>query len=128
MAMEEDCNSNGDDEASATSSAMAAVKIPAFHWEKGKNKVRSARMEEEISRLNLEKTTDLMRLQITSARFSVTDAQKRVEMARNALSQAKEKPSKDQYQVGMETSLPCWKHRHSGKKPELVDRCEPCYT
>ena len=61
-------------------------------------------MEEEISRLNLEKTTDLMRLQITSARFSVTDAQKRVEMARNALSQAKEnlKISNDQYQVGME--------------------------
>ena len=55
-------------------------------------------------RLNLEKTTDLMRLQITSARFSVTDAQKRVEMARNALSQAKEnlKISNDQYQVGME--------------------------
>ena len=55
-------------------------------------------MEEEISRLNLEKTTDLMRLQITSARFSVTDAQKRVEMARNALSQAKEnlKISNDQ--------------------------------
>jgi len=45
-----------------------------------------------------------MRLQITSARFSVTDAQKRVEMARNALSQAKEnlKISNDQYQVGME--------------------------
>ena len=81
---------NGDDEASATFSAMAAVKIPVFHWGEGKNKVRSARMEEEISRLNLEKTTDLMRLQITSARFSVTDAQKRVEMARNALSQAKE--------------------------------------
>ena len=95
---------NGDDEASATFSAMAAVKIPVFHWGEGKNKVRSARMEEEISRLNLEKTTDLMRLQITSARFSVTDAQKRVEMARNALSQAKEnlKISNDQYQVGME--------------------------
>ena len=55
---------NGDDEASATFSAMAAVKIPVFHWGEGKNKVRSARMEEEISRLNLEKTTDLMRLQI----------------------------------------------------------------
>lgn len=46
---------NGDDEASATFSAMAAVKIPVFHWGEGKNKVRSARMEEEISRLNLEK-------------------------------------------------------------------------
>lgn len=72
-----------------------------------------------------------MRLQITSARFSVTDAQKRVEMARNALSQAKEnlKISNDQYQVGMETSLPCWKHRHSGKKPGASGSMrKPCYT
>lgn len=95
---------NGEDEASATFSAMAAVKIPLFHGGEGRNKVRSARMEEEISRLNLERITELMRLEIASARFSVKDARKRVVMARNALSQAEEnlKISNDQYQVGME--------------------------
>ena len=96
---------NGDDEASATFSAMAAVKIPIFHWGEGRNKVRSARMEEEISRLNLEKSADLMELEITSTRFSLQDAQIRVVMARTALQQAKEnlKVSTDQYQVGMES-------------------------
>lgn len=100
---------NGDDEASATFTAMAGVKIPVFHWGEGKNKIRSARMEEEISRLNLEKSSDLMELEIASSRFSLRDAQTRVVMARNALSQASEnlKTSTDQYQVGMEdlTSL-----------------------
>lgn len=100
---------NGDDEANATFMAMAAVRIPVFHWGEGRNKVRSARMEEEISRLNLEKSSDLMELEIASTRFSLRDAQTRVMMARNALSQAKEnlKISADQYQVGMEdlTSL-----------------------
>lgn len=100
---------NGDDEASATFTAMAGVKIPVFHWGEGKNKIRSARMEEEISRLNLEKSSALMELEIVSSRFSLRDAQTRVVMARNALAQASEnlKTSTDQYQVGMEdlTSL-----------------------
>lgn len=100
---------NGDEEATATFMAMAAVKIPVFHWGEGRNKVLSARMEEEISRLNLEKSAELMHLQITSARFNLQDAQTRVEMARTALLQAGEnlKISTDQYQVGMEnlTSL-----------------------
>ena len=100
---------NGSDEAGAAFTAMAAVKIPVFHWGEGRNKVRSARMDEEISRLNLEKSAELMHLEITSARFGLQDAQTRVDMARNALLQAREnlKISSDQYQVGMEnlTSL-----------------------
>lgn len=100
---------NGDDESGAAFMAMAAVKIPVFHWGEGRNKVRSARMDEEVSRLNLEKSAELMHLEIASSRFGLKDAQTRVEMARNALSQAREnlKISTDQYQVGMEnlTSL-----------------------
>lgn len=96
---------NGDGEANATFMALAAVKIPVFHWGEGRNKVYAARMEEEISRLNLEKSADLMQLQIASARFNLEDAQTRVRMAWNALSQAREnlKVSTDQYDVGMET-------------------------
>lgn len=95
---------NGDDANSASFSALAAVRIPVFHWGEGRNKVRSARMEEEVSRLNLEKSADLMELEITSTRFNIKDSQTRVEMARNALLQAREnlKISSDQYQVGME--------------------------
>lgn len=96
---------NGDDEASATFTAMAAVRIPVFHWGEGRNKLRAARLEGEISRLNLEKSTDLMRLEITSNRFNLEDAVTRVDIARHALRQALEnlKVSNDQYQVGMET-------------------------
>ena len=100
---------NGRDEAGATFSALASVKIPVFHWGEGRNKIYSARMEEEISRLNLEKSTELMRLDIVSSRFNLEDALTRVTMANSALQQAKEnlKVSTDQYQVGMEnlTSL-----------------------
>lgn len=96
---------NGDDEASATFSALAAVKIPVFHWGEGRNKVRSARMDEEISRLDLERSAGLMRLEIASARFNLLDARTRVEMSRDALSQAKENlsTSENQYRVGMES-------------------------
>lgn len=95
---------NGDDESNATFSAMAAVRIPVFHWGEGRNKVRSARMEEEISQLNLEKSVELMRLEITSSRFNIKDAESRVEMARNALQQARENltVSTNQHQVGLE--------------------------
>lgn len=96
---------NGEDEASATFTAMAAVKIPIFHWSEGRNKVQAARMEEEISRLNLERSAELMALQIASSRFNIRDAQTRVTMAYTALQQALEnlKNSTDQYEVGMET-------------------------
>lgn len=100
---------NGEDEASATFTALAAVKIPVFNWGEGRNKVRASRIEEEISRLNLEKSTDLMRLEVTSARLNIEDAVTRVNMSASALRQAEEnlKVSNDQYQVGMEdlTSL-----------------------
>lgn len=96
---------NGDDEADATFSAMAAVKIPIFHWGEARNKIRSARVDQEISRLNLENLAGKMQLQIASARFNIQDAQTRVVMTQNALLQAREnlKISNDQYQVGLES-------------------------
>lgn len=100
---------NGEDEASATFSALAAVKIPVFHWGEGRNKVRSAIMEEEISHLKLNRSADLMELEIAANRFKLKDAQSRVKLANSALLQAKQnlKVSQDQYRVGMEnlTSL-----------------------
>lgn len=95
---------NGDDEASATFSALAAVKIPVFHWGEGRSKVRAAQMEQEISQLNLAHAADLMQLEIASARFNIRDAITRVTMARNALQQARENLtiSENQYDVGLE--------------------------
>ncbi|MEG1950454.1 MAG: TolC family protein [Odoribacter sp.] len=95
---------NGKEDVGTTFSAMAAVHIPVFHWGEGRNKVRSARMEEEISRLKMEKSKDLMQLEIASNRFSLKDAVTRVEMVGNALLQAKENLNitTNQYKVGME--------------------------
>lgn len=96
---------NGQEETGATFTAMAAIRIPVFNWGEGRSKVRSARLEEEISRMNLERSAGLMRLEIASARFNIRDAVTREKMAANALAQAQEnlKVSSDQYQVGMET-------------------------
>lgn len=100
---------NGQDEADATFSAMAALKIPVFHWGEGRNKVRSATLEKEISHLELERSAKWMRLEIASGRFQLKDAQSRVNLANSTLKQAEQnlKVSQDQYQVGMEnlTSL-----------------------
>lgn len=95
---------NGKAEANASFSAMAAVEIPLFHWGEGRNKVRSARMDQEISQLQLEKMSELMQLEVTAARFNITDASSRINMTHNALLQASEnlRISKDQYEVGME--------------------------
>lgn len=96
---------NGQDEASATFTAMAAVKIPIFNWGEGRNKIRSARLEHETSRLTLDRSADLMRLEIASARFNIQDAETRIKMAGTALKQARENltVSDNQYRVGMET-------------------------
>lgn len=96
---------NGDDSRSASFSAMASVEIPIFHWGEGRNKVRVAKAEEEISRMSKQKMSEMMLLEITGNRFKVTDAQTRVSLSRSALKQADEnlKVTRDQYDVGMES-------------------------
>lgn len=95
---------NGEGENGATLMALATLKIPIFYGGAGRHKVRSARMDEEISQLNLDKSVQLMQLEVASARYNLQDAQYRVVMARQALAQANEnlKVSTDQYQVGTE--------------------------
>lgn len=96
---------NGEGDANASFNALASVKIPVFYWGEGRNKIKAARIEEEISRLNLEKSAQLMELEVASARFNITDALTRIRMSRNALKEATEnlRISRDQYAVGMES-------------------------
>lgn len=95
---------NGERDANASFNAMASVKIPLFYWGEGRNKIKAAQADEEISRLNLEKSVQLMELEITAARFNITDALTRIEMSRNALKEAAEnlRISRNQYEVGLE--------------------------
>ncbi len=96
---------NGERESKASFNAMAAVEIPIFTWGEGRNKIKAAMLEQETSRLNLEKSAQLMELEVAAARFGILDAQTRVKMTQNALLQAGEnlRISKDQYEVGLET-------------------------
>ena len=83
---------------------MASVAIPIFNWGEGRNKVRVAKAEEEMSRLNKERLGEMMQLEIAGSRFKLNDAQTRIRLTESALEQAKEnlRVSEDQYEVGME--------------------------
>ena len=95
---------NGDGADDHSFNALASVQIPVFNWGEGRNKVRSAKVDEEISRLNKEKMGELMRLEIAGNRFKLKDAQTRIQLTRTALVQAEEnlKITTNQYEVGME--------------------------
>ena len=80
------------------------MEIPIFNWGEGRNKIRVAKAEEEMSRLNKERLGEMMRLEITRNRFKLNDAQTRIRLTESALKQAEEnlRVSQDQYEVGME--------------------------
>ena len=86
-------------------SAMATVKIPIFGWGEGRNKVKSAKADYEISKLKMEDARELMELELARARFNMKDAQSRVEMTHLSLKQAEEnlRVSKNMYELGEET-------------------------
>ena len=86
-------------------SAMATVTIPIFGWGEGRNKVKSAQADYEISKLKMEDARELMELELTQARFNMKDAQSRVEMTRLSLKQAEEnlRVSKNMYELGSES-------------------------
>lgn len=96
---------NGERESKASFNALAYVEIPLFYWGEGRSKYKTAQIEHEVSRLNLEKSAQMMELEIAAARFSIQDAQMRIKMAKNALLQAEEnlRISNNQYKVGMES-------------------------
>ena len=58
-----------------------------------------------MTQLNLEKSAQLMELEVASTRFNIKDAQKRIEMCRDALAQAKEnlRISQAEYEIGTES-------------------------
>ncbi len=91
--------------ASAGVSGVASLSVPIFHWGEGRNKVRSARADTELSRTKQEEMEELMQLEEAKYRFSVNDAVRQVELTRKSLEQAAEnlKVSGDQYELGMET-------------------------
>lgn len=89
---------------SGNMNVMASVKIPIFHWGEGIKKTQSAKKDQEIKQLELEKNSKLMQLEIEQARLNYNDARIRVNLSNAALVQAEEnlRVSNDNYELGIE--------------------------
>lgn len=96
---------NGEADGMASFMAVASLKVPVFHWNEGRNKVKAMKAEQEMSELQKEDMVQMMRLEEARARFNVEDAVTRVGLTRKSLLQAEENlaVSKNRYEVGMET-------------------------
>lgn len=69
---------------------MLSVSIPLFHWGEGVKKVRRAKIELENSRLDYEKNSRLMNIQVQQAIRNYEDGYRMTGTARLALYQAEE--------------------------------------
>ena len=68
--------------------AMVGVKIPLFHWGEGIKKVKKARIEATNARLEMEKNTRLLDLEIRQAISNLSSGYAMIETAALALCQA----------------------------------------
>lgn len=84
---------------------MATLKVPIFAWGEGWFKVQSAKKEHEMARTELEQLSELMELEMTKCRYTVTEAALQAQMAKTSLESAETnlKVCRDQYETGMET-------------------------
>lgn len=96
---------NGEGDSNGTFRAIASISIPIFKWGEGRNKIKQAQSAKEISSLQLEESNEFMQLEIAAARFSILDAQTRINMVRKAITDANEnlKIATQEYRVGLQT-------------------------
>lgn len=95
---------NGESEGIASFMALASLKVPVFHWNEGRNKVKAMKAEQEMSELKKEDAAQMMLLEAAKARFSVENAASRVKLTAQSLAQAEENltESKNRYELGLE--------------------------
>lgn len=86
-------------------SALFSVNIPLFEWGKGRNKIRSARVEENIATLQRQDAEEKMSLEVAQAYNALDEARFETELTYRAIQQAEEnmRLSKNLYEQGMET-------------------------
>jgi len=96
---------SGTDFSNTSLNVLASVKIPLFHWGEGSKKVNAAKIDREISLLEMEKNRQLLQLEMEQARLNLQLAGERIRMNEEALEQAEEnlRVASDNYEVGMET-------------------------
>ncbi len=86
-------------------SALATIKIPIFHWGEGHNKVKQAKEELNIAKLQRDHAEDLITLNIQLAENRMGEASQLKQMSHTSLKQADEnlRISENFYKNGMET-------------------------
>lgn len=66
------------------------VKVPLVHWGESKYKIKSARLEAQISEMKYEETREKIELQTTQCMQRVTEATNREETAQRSMAEAEE--------------------------------------
>jgi outer membrane protein TolC len=98
---------SGTDFSNTSLNVLASVKIPLFHWGEGMKKINAAKIDKQISQLEMEKNQQLLLLEMEQARLNLQLAGERIRMNENALDQAEEnlRVARDNYELGMETVI-----------------------
>lgn len=85
----------------------ARLSVPVFYWGEKKDNVFAIEKITEQSRLDLERTVDLIKLQVTSAHFELKQSQAQVDFSFGALDNASKNVDvmTDRYQEGLSSVL-----------------------
>ena len=85
--------------------AVASVSVPVFQWGEGRNKIRAAQIEREVTQLQRDDISEQMALDLARALDKCDESDLEVQLTARSLEQAQEnmKVSGDQYAEGMET-------------------------
>jgi outer membrane protein TolC len=96
---------SGTEFSNSSLNVLASVKIPLFHWGEGMKKINSAKIDKEITELEMEKNKQLMQLEAEQSRLNLQLAWERIQMNETFLQQAEEnlRVTRDNHEVGMET-------------------------
>ena len=86
-------------------SAVVSVNIPLFHWGEGRNKIRSARAEQNIAAIRLGDVAEKMELELLQTQNELKESRAEVLLTLRSLEQAEEnrRESRNRYNAGMET-------------------------
>ncbi len=86
---------------------MAHLSVPVFYWGQKNKQVFAKQMETEQTNLALEKTKDLIKLQVASGYYELQRSQKQVDFASSALDNSEKNVEVmlDRYQEGLSSVL-----------------------
>jgi outer membrane protein TolC len=104
---------------------QASLRIPVFHWKERKHQVAAAKARRRKSELQLERSRDLISLEVKQSYYKLQEAHKQIEMAQIAMNQAQEnvRLTQDSFYEGLATTTELldaqafWQQAYS----ELID-------